>query len=278
MVSDKLEKITYTRIKKPPTATVLDDTFVRTRGGLNRDWNEGCSIGVMQLMIREKLYEGKVLVGWELQSDLTALGFRDAGRAAADGRREGLKFGPLYAGGTEVRGDICELTDYYRTAGEGDKCRLSEAYREIFGRELQAHDAGEDAAMTMQLYNHWLSKKTPHCPFPRIPIRLSWFVVKAHRFNPQQDQKAYQFDFLRPLSLDSVKEIVNYVENRKYELRFRSEAEKDAYLQKVKRALATAHPPQTMGGPTIVVEPYPAVTYSCGNPRMFELYTYKKER
>jgi hypothetical protein len=41
VVDDRLEKILYTRIKKPLNSEVVDDSFVRTRGGLHPDWNKG---------------------------------------------------------------------------------------------------------------------------------------------------------------------------------------------------------------------------------------------
>ena len=37
----------------------------------------------------------------------------------------------------------------------GNKCQLGEAYEYIFQRPAVAHDACDDAKMTMELYHHW---------------------------------------------------------------------------------------------------------------------------
>jgi hypothetical protein len=272
MVSDRLEKITYTRIQKPAAARVLDDTFVRTRGGLHRDWSEGCSIKVAQYMIREKCAQGKLLVGWELQSDLKALRFLEAGAVATDavtfppfgGRR--VPLGPIFPGAPTVVADICELTDVYRTTN-GNKCSLSEAYKEVFGRVLEAHDAGDDAMMTMELYRNWLSVGRP----AKITMNLSFFVVNAHGF--KGDRAAYLWNFLRPRRADRDVVIEKDDGINKYQLKFRQEAEGEAFLQQVRRAIADKADPAVAMGPSLPADaPEGSLSIDCG---AFQLHLYQ---
>jgi hypothetical protein len=274
MVSDRLEKITVTRIQKPAAATVLDDTFVRTHSGLHRDWNEGCSLEVAQFMIREKCTQGKLLVGWELQSDLKALGFLEAAAVATDvatfppygGRR--VPLGPMIAGAPTAVADVCDLTDVYRTTN-GHKCKLSEAYKEVTGRMLEAHDAGDDAMMTMELYKHWLTAGKP----AKITMNLSFFVVNVHNF--QGDRAAHLWNFLRPRRADR-DVVIDEDDGCKYKLKFRLEAERDAYLQQVRRAIADKADPAVNMGPSLPGEsPVGSQRIDCG---AFQLHLYQQVR
>ena len=82
-----------------------------------------------------------------------------------------------------VTAELCDLTDVYRTQG-GHKASLSEVYRNVFGRSLVAHDAGDDALMTMELYKHWVGMGRP----AGIVVPLSFYVVNAHSFNPPTER------------------------------------------------------------------------------------------
>jgi len=151
IVDNQLELILYSRIRIPEHFTVVDDSFVRTRGGLNRDWNKGIGIHVTQELIRDFVTSGGILIGWQLEGDLGALGFVEAQRRAQDnlnpdrtlGQRKDLQLG------NNATATIRELTDFYRTSG-GQKCQLGECYKFIFGRSMNAHNAGDDAKMTME--------------------------------------------------------------------------------------------------------------------------------
>ena len=250
IVDNQLEKILYSRIRKPRNSSVLDDSFVRTRGGLNRDWNKGIGIQVTQELIRDFAIRGGILVGWELQGDLGALGFVEAQRRAKDvyNHSEGISYlgertdlpldvskssSPTNSGNSAtVTATIVELTDIYRTK-TGKKCQLGECYKFIFGRSMNAHNAGDDARMTMELYNYWIQSKSP----PSIPITsLCWHVVNVHTFQEIRLRKNILWDILRPIRGER-----DYVIEEKpregvttYKLKFRAEEERDGYLMLVR--------------------------------------------
>ena len=129
IVDDRQEKILYSRIRKPEGSTVIDDSFVRTRGGLNPDWSKGISITVAQELLRDFTGNGGILIGWQLEGDLGALGFVEAQKLAQDnadrslGERTNLPLGA--EDGSTATASIVELTDIYRT-NNGNKCQLSE--------------------------------------------------------------------------------------------------------------------------------------------------------
>ena len=86
-VDDRLEKILYTRIKKPIGSEVVDDSFVRTRGGLQPDWDKGLSLFVARQLLGEFANGGGVLVGWQIDSDLGAMRFDMAAEQAHDAEK-----------------------------------------------------------------------------------------------------------------------------------------------------------------------------------------------
>ena len=120
IVDERLETILYARVMKPRGSHVTDDSFVRTTGGLRPDWDRGVHISVAQELVRRFAETGGgVLVGWQLDSDLSALGFSAAAAEASDasgfapnGRRAGLPLG-LTSSGSAVHCDIVDLTDTF---------------------------------------------------------------------------------------------------------------------------------------------------------------------
>ena len=234
IVDNQLELILYSRIRKPKNSTVVDDSFVRTRGGLNRDWNKGIGIHVTQELIRDFVTSGGILIGWQLEGDLGALGFVEAQRRVQDnpdrtlGERTNL---PLE--GNNATATIVELTDVYRTSG-GNKCQLGECYKFIFGRSMNAHNAGDDAKMTMELYNYWIKKGSP----ASIEVKsLCWHIVNVHSFS-EQHRIEILWNILRPIRAerDVVIEDQRQREGKAftYKLKFRLREELEAYLMIVR--------------------------------------------
>jgi len=240
IVDERLETIMYARVMKPRGSRVTDDSFVRTTGGLRPDWDRGVHISVAQELVRRFAETGAgVLVGWQLDSDLSALGFGDAAAEAADasafapnGRRAGLPLGQT-SSGTHVSCDIVDLTDAYRTSG-GYKCMLSEAYTHAFRRAAHAaHDAAGDARMTMELYLHWRQAGRP----ARLPVPLKFYCVTAHHFRPPHRRAQLLWKFLKP-ERGGRMTVLEKDDGRKYKLKFRAEAEREAYLTLVRKRVA----------------------------------------
>jgi hypothetical protein len=122
--------------------------------------------------------------------------------------------------------DICELTDYYRTAKYSSKCKLSEAYSFIFARHCRAHDAGDDARMTMELYNHWLNLGCPRL----IPVALKFYKVQVKNFSMRKSREYYLWKFLRHVDRRVATE---KVDEMSYQVRFRQEDHLLEYLREV---------------------------------------------
>ena len=279
VVDDRHELILYSRIQKPPNTTVVCDSFVRTRGGLNPDWDKGVPISVVQGMLQDFVRSGGVLVGWQLQSDLKAMGF-EAAAAEMDsvddshpfGRREDLPFDIARVEPTGNAVTVTELTDIFRTANKCKKLQLGEAYRHVFGRELVAHNAGDDALMTMELYNHWWKMQ----PRPdRIPIALQFYVVNAHSFMPSDQRKEHLWDFLRLVRGErDVLTEQDMQDRNAYKFKFRLEQEREAFLGEVRNRIQgrglTFGPQQPFEGD------YSAgCNIKCG---VFKLHLYEENR
>ena len=227
VVDEQMEKILYARVKVPDDCEIEDDTFVRRQGGLKPDWRKGIELSAAQGLIHHfsRSLRG-VVVGWELQSDLSALGFTEASALAKD--EENF---PPYGRRTRLPQlcDICELTDYYRTAINRNKCQLSEAYNFVFGRQLSAHDAGDDAQMTMELYKHWCDLGNPL----HIPIPLKFYNVTVHRFDNAGHRAQCLWTFLRPV--DSAGRLFKGMKERDdgttFKLRFRQKEHQIDYVR-----------------------------------------------
>ena len=264
VMDERLEKILEARIKVPRGCHVTDDSFARARGGLHPDWNKGIDRHVATSLLTRFAATG-VFVGWQLDNDLRCLGFERAADQAKDrggwdpeartdsaapGQREGLSL----AHGSQLQYcsqdtvTIFELTDYFRTA-RGRKCQLVEAYQFIFGKVLDAHNAAADAQMTMELYNWWLKQGRPARgaigggtiqPADNCCIDARWYKVEARAFSPPTERMAYLWSFIRQTTVH--KELAR--ESGKlgpgttpFTLRFRSEAERAAYLNTLRLKL-----------------------------------------
>jgi hypothetical protein len=152
VVSEQLETILYARVKQPQRTQVFDDSFARCAGKLEPDWALGVRLEVAQSLVRGLLDGGRsVLVGWQASeiaqrhpvASLKCCAPQVAGDLAGL-RLEELQRDPR----------VLDLSEHIQTAS-GAKCRLAEAYRAVFSRDLAAHDACDDAKMTMELFNHW---------------------------------------------------------------------------------------------------------------------------
>jgi len=143
------------------------------------------------------------------------------------------------------------LTDYYRTDINRNKCQLSEAYNFIFARRLSAHDAGDDAQMTMELYKHWCDLGKPS----HIPVPLKFYTVTVHRFDNASHRAQHLWDFLRPVDttgqrFEGMRETDD---GTKLKLRFRQKEHVDDYLNAVKeRILRISNPSVQMPQPQSV--------------------------
>ena len=226
VVDEQMEQILYARVKLSADCDVLDDSFVRVQGGLKPDWRKGIELSVAQNLLSEfSTSANGIIVGWEVQSDLRALG----GVAASEQAKDDVRF-PPYGKRTQLPlfgnyCNICELTDYYRTAKTNSKCQLSEAYNFTFARDLSAHNAGDDARMTMELYKHWCNLKCPD----RISIHLKFYNITIRNFKPAQNRAHYLWTFLR-VNRAGVKE---KDEKDLYKVRFRREEHRQEYLGNV---------------------------------------------
>lgn len=175
---------------------------------------------------------------------------------------------------------FCELTDVYRPRGgfanpsdgkPGHKCQLVEAYRGIFGRSLVAHDAGDDAVMTMELYKHWVLANRP----ARVPIDLRFFVVNAHSFRPAELRAMYLWNFLRPMRAERDVVIENDSGENRYQLKFRREEEREAYLAHVRAQIDASGDPAAVAFGTLERNDDGSRFVSC---RAFKLHLYEQDR
>jgi hypothetical protein len=234
-----LETILYARVRQPARCQLVDDSFARTVGNLEPDWSLGIRVDIACALVREFVDDGHVLVGWQIENDL-----------------RGLKLEDVLASAPPEQ--IIDLSDEFKT-GNGNKCQLSEAYREIFGRQGTAHDACADARMTMELYNWWLA----HNMQP-TPLQLCWYYVKWHSWHPvpvppggstgsgagaasaagvDDNYEAFRWKVLRPERSDrsTCIEETDDARRREFVIKFRSDSERVAYWNLVKRRLCNLY-------------------------------------
>lgn len=214
VVDESMEVILYARVRKPATATVVNDTFARTKGGLTADWSKGLSIFSARDLLQRLVQEGALIVGWQIDSDLKALGMER----------------------TIPPEQVVDLTNHFQTTN-GHKCKLQEAYSTVFRRAFSAHNAGDDAKVTMELYHYWKEAARSQT----VKIDLSFYAVTWHSFGALTELKLSRGDvlwkFLRPVTND--REVVLEDDDGKnaYKLRFRQREDRDAYLHVVQRRL-----------------------------------------
>ena len=99
---------------------------------------------------------------------------------------------------------------------------------------MNAHNAGDDAKMTMELYSFWLQKGQPDS----IPIAsLRWHIVNVHSFS-EQHRIEILWNILRPIRAerDVVIEDQRQREGKAftYKLKFRLREELEAYLMLIR--------------------------------------------
>jgi len=256
IVSEMLETILYARVRMPARCQLWDDSFARTIGNLEPDWNMGIRVDIACALVREFVDDGHILVGWQIEQDL-----------------KGLKLEDILTGKRE---QIVDLSEEFKTT-QGNKCQLSEAYREIFGRAGTAHDACGDARMTMELYNWWQA----HNMQP-TSLRLCWYYVKWHSWRPTarfaasfvsnvdgggniEEYEAFRWKVLRPERSDrsTCIEELDDPRRREYVLKFRTDSERVAYFNLVKRRLCALHhceAPTSRTLDTLTRCEYPSVT------------------
>ena len=74
IVDEQLEVMLYCRVAKPLGSRVVDDSFVRTIGGLGGDWSRGMPYFQVRDCVRDLVNSGASLVGWAIHNDLEGLG------------------------------------------------------------------------------------------------------------------------------------------------------------------------------------------------------------
>jgi len=213
VVDLSLEVILYARVRKPANSVVVNDTFVKTTGKLSADYNKGLSIFSARDLITRLVLEGAFIVGWQIDSDLRALGLD--------------KVIPPQ--------QVVELTKLFMTTN-GHKCKLTEAYRSVFRRNFAAHNAGDDAKVTMELYHYW--KDTAKGEIVRFALKfycVNWHCFKLGSIGMSRGDVLWKF--LRPRSTD--RQVVLEEDDGKnaYKLKFRQKTDRAAYLLLVKRRL-----------------------------------------
>lgn len=178
IVSQTLETILYARVKQPPRTQVFDDSFARVVSHLDGDWSTGIRVDVARGLVQDVLDEGCTMVGWQIDSDF-----------------KGLRLEQLMA---ERRHQIEDMSEQFMTTN-GNKCQLSEAYQYIFQRPAVAHDACDDAKMTMELWHHWRRSGKRQCFLP-----LQWYQVKwqCSGSSPAEDFASFRWNILRPEKSD----------------------------------------------------------------------------
>mmetsp|Transcript_39741 Transcript_39741/g.66572 ORF Transcript_39741/g.66572 Transcript_39741/m.66572 type:complete len:381 (-) Transcript_39741:194-1336(-) len=229
VVDVSMEVILYARVRKPANSVVVNDTFVKTAGGLSADYDKGLSIFSARELIQRLVQEGAIMVGWQIDNDLKALGMDKVVPAQ----------------------QIVDLTTKFMTAN-GHKCKLIEAYRTVFRRNFAAHNAGDDAKVTMELYHYWNEAAKGKI----VKIDLNFYCITWHYFKLSStglSRGDVLWQFLRPRTND--REVVLEEDDGKnaYKLKFRQKADRDAYMLLIKRRLEenNIHPqgkPQRVAG------------------------------
>ena len=230
VVDREMEIILYARVRKPRDAVVVDDTFVRTIGGLSSSdggWSKGIHVITVRALLQNFMNEGGTLVGWSIKNDVEALG--------------------LHLGGSEK---IIDLAEIFVTP-KRNKCQLSEAFRHVCSRQTNAHNAGDDAKMTMELYNVW--ERGGRKREILVPIR--WYCIQWDRFQGNAaDRYKLLWTVLRPERLDRQVVLIRDMfeisggANDTFSMRFRSNADREGYLRKVLDRIGKA-PELVLNGP-----------------------------
>mmetsp|Transcript_1991 Transcript_1991/g.3778 ORF Transcript_1991/g.3778 Transcript_1991/m.3778 type:complete len:369 (-) Transcript_1991:707-1813(-) len=213
VVDESMEVILYARVRKPANSVVVNDTFVRTAGGLTADYDKGLSIFSARDLIQRLVQDGATLVGWQIDNDLKALGVD--------------KVVPV--------DQIVDLTRQFVTTN-GHKCKLIEAYRTVFRRNFPAHNAGDDAKVTMELYHYWNEAAKGQI----VKIDLNFYCINWHYFklgSIGMSRGDVLWKFLRPRTNDRDVVIEEDDGKNAYKLKFRLKADRDAYVLLVKRRL-----------------------------------------
>eukprot|EP00930_Biecheleria_cincta_P039844 TRINITY_DN27346_c0_g1_i1.p1 TRINITY_DN27346_c0_g1~~TRINITY_DN27346_c0_g1_i1.p1 ORF type:complete len:644 (-),score=83.71 TRINITY_DN27346_c0_g1_i1:88-1965(-) len=170
LVDQHMETLLYSRIQKPRDSIVTDDRSSRILSGIRSNWSHGLSLEhVSSMIVRlvdDENQESKrsMIVGWSIGNDLRALGFGSAANKVEAGQRREIELvvDSSDPGEKKVVCDIVELQDFYRTKVKDQTARLKEAFRAMLQRDEHAHDAMQDAKMTMELYLAWDSQgRTP---------------------------------------------------------------------------------------------------------------------
>jgi hypothetical protein len=120
----QLESLLYARVAVPASAAVVDDSFARTTGGLHADWSKGLPLASAAALVRDMIRSAGVLVGWQVDSDLDALGYTEAAAAVRAGERARVPFGSDGSGdggggGGVVVARVVDLCDHYRAVHGG---------------------------------------------------------------------------------------------------------------------------------------------------------------
>lgn len=159
--------------------------------GLRSDWSDGLNLGHVTSMVSQ-LVKGKTtakrgaLVGWSIANDLRALGFRDAASKVEAGDRKVMltvdaSLPGFWDDGSEPTVcDVVELQDFFRTRKKDQPVRLKEAFRAVFQRDGQAHDAIDDAKMTMELYLTWHSQGRQSVRYETDDVILTITSISAN--------------------------------------------------------------------------------------------------
>eukprot|EP00471_Norrisiella_sphaerica_P009391 CAMPEP_0184501776 /NCGR_PEP_ID=MMETSP0113_2-20130426/48517_1 /TAXON_ID=91329 /ORGANISM="Norrisiella sphaerica, Strain BC52" /LENGTH=356 /DNA_ID=CAMNT_0026890657 /DNA_START=99 /DNA_END=1169 /DNA_ORIENTATION=- len=213
VVDEGMEVILYARVRKPANSMVVNDTFVKTAGGLTADYDKGLSIFSARELVTRLVQEGATIVGWQIDNDLKALGVD--------------RVVPTH--------QIVDLTKQFVTAN-GHKCKLIEAYRSVFRRNFPAHNAGDDAKVTMELYHYWNEAAKGQI----VRIDLNFFCINWHYFklgSTGMSRGDVLWKFLRPRTNDRDVVIEEDDGKNAYKLKFRLKADRDAYVLMVKRRL-----------------------------------------
>ncbi|GAB5363267.1 hypothetical protein AAMO2058_000869000 [Amorphochlora amoebiformis] len=214
IVDESMEVILYARVRKPSSSIVVNDAFVRTSGGLIADYNKGLSIFSTRDVISRLVQEGAIIVGWQIDSDLRALGLEKS-------------IPPE---------QIIDLAYKFVTTN-GHRCKLAEAYRTVFRRNFLAHNAGDDAKVTMELYHYWNEAQKRQT----VRVDLSFFCINWHCFklsNTGMSRGDALWKFLRPRSTDREVLIEEDDGKNAYKLKYRQKADRDAYMLLVKKRLS----------------------------------------
>lgn len=233
IVDEELEVILYARVKKPANTLVLDDSFVRTVGGLssqNGGWDKGIHVNTVRSLLQNFMREGGVLVGWAIHNDVEALGV-----STGSGIGDNSAASSSSSSASSKSKNIIDLAEIFLTH-KRRKCQLSEAFRHVFSRQANAHNAGDDAKMTMELYKQWVRDGRKQC----IVVPLKWFCVSWANFCKGKDSRyRLLWTVLRPDRMDrATVSVLDMFEKSRgtddtFSMRFRTSADREAYLHRV---------------------------------------------